>query len=204
MGFRLFGVTLHEGHLGDPPVEGTQMVPYRDLSAVVEEAPYETAEVPEEGLTRYLEVVDAVFQQAPIAPAPLGTVFRSRDAITAWMELHYVAISEALAQVEDRVGARVYICRAGGKRDERDKGADLAAVAAEAFRTLRRRAVSALPLKTEHLTGIVLSSAYLVDRELWNEFEHTVQAEREANPGLDFRLTGPWPPYDFVHMQFGS
>lgn len=204
MGLRLFGVMLHDSHVDGSAPAGTALVPFRDVAAVVEDAPYELPAVPEQDLPRYLEVVDGVFQHAPVVPAPLGTTFRTRDALVAWLELHYVAISEALAQVEDRTVARVYICRTDGPRDERDKGADLASVAAESFRALRRRAVSALPLKTEHLTGIVLASAFLVDRELWGEFESAVKNEREANPGLEFRMTGPWAPYDFVRMQFGG
>lgn len=202
MALRVFGITLADS--GPAPVDGTEIVAFRDLGAIVENDAYEV-ELPDgAALERYTEVVEAVFGQHPVLPAPAGTVFRDRDVLVRWMELHYVALTDALAYVEDRAAARVHICRADGDPHERDKGTDLAAVAAETFRALRRRAVSAVPLKTEHMTGIVLSGAFLIDRELWRDFENTVREERERNPDLRLDLTGPWPPYDFIRMQFGG
>jgi hypothetical protein len=64
--------------------------------------------------------------------------------------------------------------------------------------------VAQIPLKTEHLTGIVLSSSFLVEKELWNDFTGSVEEQRTKNPGLHFDLSGPWPPFDFVRMQFGG
>jgi len=60
-----------------------------------------------------------------------------------------------------------------------------------------------VPLTTDHLAGIVLSAAFLVERELWLEFERGFALARAANPALSVDLTGPWAPYDFVRMQFG-
>ena len=81
--------------------------------------------------------------------------------------------------------------------------ADLAAIAAEITRSLRHNAVSSVPLRTEEMTGLTLSAAYLVERELWSEFTTTVGDERRKHPHVEIALTGPWPPYDFVRMQFG-
>ena len=61
-----------------------------------------------------------------------------------------------------------------------------------------------MPLRNEEVTGIVLSAAYLVERELWEEFADAVEAEQEQHPVVKVELTGPWPPYDFVKIQFGS
>ena len=65
-------------------------------------------------------------------------------------------------------------------------------------------AMRAVPLRTEKLTGIVLSAAYLVEHERWPEFAAEVEAQSRHNSDLRFELTGPWPPYDFVQMQLGA
>jgi hypothetical protein len=31
-----------------------------------------------------------------------------------------------------------------------------------------------------------------------------VSKEAQRQGSLDFTVTGPWPPYDFVRMQFGG
>ncbi len=202
MGLRLYGLTVADMNAVLP--EGVELATFRELAAVVEEAPFENIQPDGESLERYTEVIETVFEHGPIVPAPPGTVFRDGSVLVRWMEPHYVALTDALSYVEDRAVARVHMCRGDGDPAERDKGADLAAGAAESYRALRRRSVAAVPLKTEHLTGIVLSGAFLVERELWGEFEATLRDERQRNAGLRMDLTGPWPPYDFVRMQFGG
>lgn len=201
---RLYGITDVEHHAPTNDGQGTELLPFRDLAAVVSAADYSVAPPGGEVIEQYRRVVDDVFANAPVLPAPVGTVFRSRETLTRWLELHYVTLSEALTFVADRAEARVHVSRENGRADERETGADLAAAAAEAFRTLRRQSVAAVPLKAEHLTGIVLSSAFLIDKELWNDFSGSVDDQRRRNPGLSFELTGPWPPFDFVRMQFGG
>jgi hypothetical protein len=50
----------------------------------------------------------------------------------------------------------------------------------------------------------MLSAAYLVERELWSDFLEAVKDERDRYKQLHIELTGPWPPHDFVRMQFGA
>ena len=38
----------------------------------------------------------------------------------------------------------------------------------------------------------------------WQAFKDNVSKEAERQSALAFRVTGPWPPYDFVRMQFGG
>jgi hypothetical protein len=201
---RLYGITDVEHRAHTNGSDGTEVLPFRDLAAVVSAAEYSATPPGGEVIEQYRRVVDDVFAKAPVLPAPVGTVFRSRETLTRWLELHYVTLSEALTFVADRAEARVHVSRDSGRADERETGSDVAAAAAEAFRALRRQSVASVPLKGEHITGIVLSTAFLIDKELWNDFAAAVDDQRHRNPGLAFDLTGPWPPFDFVRMQFGG
>jgi hypothetical protein len=96
----------------------------------------------------------------------------------------------------------VHIVRADGKTDDLETGSDLAAAAAESIRALRRRAVAVVPLRLEKITGLVLSAAFLVERESWKEFLSAVDEQHDAHHLMRFDVTGPWAPYDFVRMQF--
>ena len=201
---RLYGITDIEHHAQAKPPEGAELLPFRDVAAIVAAADYAAAAPSGEVIEQYRRVVDDVFCKAPILPAPVGTIFRSRETLTRWLELHYVALTEALSFVEDRAVARVHVGRVDGKPTERDMGSEVAAAAADSLRSLRRHAVVAVPLKSEQVTGIVLSSAFLVDKELWDDFVSAVDDQRRRNPGLALDISGPWPPFDFVRMQFGS
>lgn len=201
---RLYGITDVEHHAQAKPSDGTELLHFRDLAAIIGPGEYTGAAPSGEQIERYREVVVDVFGKAPVLPAPVGTVFRTRETLTRWLELHYVTLSEALSFVEDRAEARVHVCRLNGKLSERETGSEVAAVAADSLRALRRHSVVAVPLKAEQVTGIVLSSAFLVDRELWDDFVAAVNDQRQRNPSLALDLSGPWPPFDFVRMQFGS
>jgi hypothetical protein len=150
---RLYGITDIEHHAQAKPPEGAELLPFRDVAAIVAPADYAAA-------------------------APSGEVIEQYP--------------------------RVHVGRVDGKAAERDTGSEVAAAAADSLRSLRRHAVVAVPLKSEQVTGIVLSSAFLVDRELWDDFVAAVDDQRRRNPGLGLDLSGPWPPFDFVRMQFGS
>lgn len=201
---RLYGITDVEHHAEATELDGAELLHFRDLAAIIAPADYSAAPPTGEVIEQYRRVIDGVFCKAPILPAPVGTVFRTRETLTRWLELHYVTLTEALSFVEDRAVARVYVGRADGKPAERDTGSDVAAAAADSLRFLRRHAVVAVPLKSEQITGIVQSSAFLVDKELWDDFVTAVEDQRERNPGLALDLSGPWPPFDFVRMQFGG
>jgi len=201
---RLYGITDIQHHAQAKPPNGAELIPFRDLAAIVEASDYSAASPTGEVIEQYRRVVDDVFCKAPILPAPVGTVFRSRDTLLRWLELHYIALTEALSFVEDRAVARVHVGRVDGKAADRETGSEVAAAAADSLRLLRRHAVVAVPLKSEQVIGIVLSSAFLVDKELWDDFVAAVDDQRRRSPGLALDLSGPWPPFDFVRMQFGG
>lgn len=139
-----------------------------------------------------------------VVPAPPATQFRSPAALRQWLELHASALTEAIAHVEGRVMARVTACRdLEGASSDPDVLTPSAA-AAESFRVLRRRAVAAVPVVggTVGDGTTIATEAFLVERIQWDAFAAEVVAEDERSPGLILRLTGPWPPYDFVRLQF--
>lgn len=201
---RFFGITDVEHHAQAKPLDGVELLHFRDVAAIVVPSEYTSAPPTGEMIEQYREIVEDIFGKAPVLPAPVGTVFRSRETLTRWLELHYVTLTEALSFVEDRAVARVHVGRVNGKEGERETGSDIAAAAAESLRLLRRHAVVTVPLKSEQITGIVLSSAFLIDRELWEDFVSAVDDQRRRNPGLALDFSGPWPPFDFVRMQFGA
>jgi hypothetical protein len=206
MALRLHAVTVidsvHEAHVLQ---DGARAIPFRDLAAIVTDREKFSLDDPVPVLAdRHRVIVDTVFKAQVVLPTPVGIVFRTEHVLARWMELHYVALTDALAFISDRVAARVHVSRASGKPVNKEAGSDLAEAAGEIFRELRRRAVASVALTTEQVTGIVLSGAFLIERELWAEFERGFVLSRDTNPELNVELTGPWAPYDFVQMQFGD
>ena len=217
---RLFGVATSDGE-GQPLAAGTEVVTFRDLAAIVSETPYARPALADGDVAAHRSVVESVFAHRAILPAPAGVVFRARDALERWLELHFVTLTEALAYVEGRVGARVHVTRkmewpsgavaavAGSGRPlappapTEEMVIDVAAIAAESFRVLRRLAAASVTVRPATPDSGEAVASFLLERDRWEAFEAAVQEEARRDFELAFRLTGPWPPYDFVRMQFG-
>ena len=204
---RLFAVSALDGHGDHAPVSGTSVVTFRDLGAVVTEIANARSAESAADLDEHRRVVDGVFYHGAVLPAPPGIAFRSKEVLMRWLELHYVTLSDALGFVEGRVGARVHVMRSSESSplaETAESPGDIAAISAGSFRVLRRHAVASVPLKVEHETDVIASAAFLVERDRWQVFSDVVKEEDRRLPDLTYEVTGPWPPYDFVRMQFGG
>jgi hypothetical protein len=203
---RLYGVAAVESGQLSSLAEGTSLVHYRALAAIVEPAPYALLPVDDDTMARYLQVLENAHAHAAVLPAPPGTIFQSQATLVRWLELHYFTLTEALAVVEGHAAARVSITRHGTGEDG-EGGRSLAAMAAESLRLLRSQAAATVTLPKadgDDEDGVVARASFLVDSQRWQTFKDTVNKEAQRQAALDFRVTGPWPPYDFVRMQFGG
>ena len=203
MALNLFGVTVNDGHTAHVHVDDIQTITVRDLAAICGATEYRALEIDDTAIQHHRDVISAYALRGPVLPAPTGVVFRSEEAVHSWLELHSGALSEALTFVENRVAGRVHISRANGAEGQSDT-TDVDGVAAESLRALRAAAVATLPLRADRSAGIVMTAAFLVEQDLWEQFKAEVDALAKRSNGVRFTLTGPWPPYDFVQMQLGS
>jgi len=73
------------------------------------------------------------------------------------------------------------------------------------LRVLRGQAAATVAIASEDDEDprIIGNMSFLVERDRWNVFTDRVSSERERHPTFELEVTGPWPPYDFVRMQFG-
>lgn len=202
-GVRLFGVVSRPGENGAPVAPGTQTVSVRELAAVVRPAPYAAVQPTAEELSSFRGVIDEVFRGHTVLPAPFGAVFRSREHVAKWLDMHYIALIEAIHFVQSRCEGRVHIKRRADPPRELP-GIELTAQAAEAFRLMRKQTVAGLPVRHAGEGQALLSAAFLIERERWEDFREFVADYQRRSDVLTFDLTGPWPPYDFVRLDLGT
>lgn len=202
---RFYGVgafdTAHSASLA----EGTSLVRYRALSAIVEASNYDAVALDTGEMDKYLRVIEEALTHTSVLPAPPGTVFRSEGTLTQWLELHYFTLTEALSVVEGHAAARVNVSAHGAPADGETQKS-FAALAAESLRLLRNHAAASVTLPAagdDEGEGIIARASFLVDTDRWAAFQEAAEAEARRQKALSFRVTGPWPPYDFVRMQFG-
>lgn len=205
----LCGIVSREGRPA-PHVPGSQTVDYRDVSAVVRKGTFDRTEPTDDGINAYREVVEGAFACGAVIPAPYGTVFRNRDALLRWLELHYFTLADALRYLHDRQVARVRVAPAalGNQWDtveHRARGADLEVTAFDSFRVLKRQAVAYVPIEVPgRRSEQGAEAAFLVERDHWGQFMALLKEEQRRLPDLRFDHTGPWPAYDFVRLDLNG
>ncbi|HEX6314401.1 MAG TPA: GvpL/GvpF family gas vesicle protein [Gemmatimonadaceae bacterium] len=205
----LCGIVAREGRPA-PNVTGAESVNYRDVSAVVRKAEFTRTEPTEVSIAAYREVVEGAFACGAVIPAPYGTIFRSRDALLRWMELHYFTLADALRFLHDRQVARVRVAPAAlgpgwDTVEHRARGADLEVTAFESFRVLKRQAVAYVPIEVPgRRTESGAEAAFLVERDHWGQFMALLKEEQRRLPDLKIEHSGPWPAYDFVRLDFNG
>jgi hypothetical protein len=203
---RLYGVAVVESGHTASLAEGTSLTHYRALAAIVEPSSYSPVSLDDGEMTKYLRVLEEAHAHGAVLPAPLGTVFQSKNTLTRWLELHYFTLTEALSVIEGHAAARVSI-RTQGNKEDADQQKSFAALAAESLRLLRGQAAATVTLpkaEGDEEEGVVARASFLIDSQRWQAFQDIVSKEARRQGTLDFKLTGPWPPYDFVRMQFGG
>jgi hypothetical protein len=210
---KLFGVAAHDSSNVHSLAEGTNLVQFRSLAGVVEHAGrYTRVVLDEDEMAEYTRVLEEVQGVASVLPAPPGTIFRSRDSLLRWLELHYFTLTQAMSAVEGHGQARLTITKTPGidapdatGSEAKESAKQLVATASQSMRILRGQAAATVMLPAiEGDTKVVAQASFLVELDRWTEFAELVSKEDERQTALDFHVSGPWPPYDFVKMQFGG
>jgi hypothetical protein len=209
---RLYGVAAHESTSANELADGTSLVQFRSLAAVVSPTRYHRVTLDADELGEYTRILEEVQSNAAVLPAPPGTVFRSRDSLMRWLELHYFTLTQTMSAIEGHGQARLTITKTIGVDPDNATGAEakesakqLVATASQSMRVLRGHAAATVVLPAiEGETTIVAQASFLVELDHWTAFAELVEKEDQRQTALDFHLSGPWPPYDFVRMQFGG
>jgi len=204
----LYGIISLDVSGATSPVRGVTVASFRDLGALVADSTYAAPAATPQHIAEYRRVVEGAFARQTIVPAPFGSIFRSRDSLMRWLELHYFTLLEAVTFVADRAMARVVVSYGDEPENTTAMSIDadlLDNVADESFRVLRRHAVASVVISNHAAeAGPAARASFLIERERWDVFNDIVREEQKRLREMHVDCTGPWPPYDFVRMQFGA
>jgi len=211
-GLRLFGVAAFDSGMNQPLADGTTTVQFRAIAGVVTPSKYTRVTLDENEIGEYTRILEEVQSNSAVLPAPPGTVFKTRENLARWLELHYFTLTQALGSIEGHGQARLTITKTKGidapnatQGELKESSKQLLATASQSMRVLRGQAAATVSMPVDETDShIVAQASFLVDLEKWDVFAELVQKEDMRHASLDFNLTGPWPPYDFVRMQFGG
>lgn len=95
---------LHFGPIGigDEPAP-VYTVCYENLSAVVSDAPLEVLDPTRDNVLAHQRVNETVMREHTVLPMSFGTVFKTRDDVTAFLKAAYRAFSDVLDKMENKL-----------------------------------------------------------------------------------------------------
>ncbi len=169
-----------------------ELVARGDLAAAVTAAPFrDEAETDPEALRAHARVVEALLRRSTLVPAPYGLVARDERAVRELLARRRDVLADALDYLDNSYEMRVHVSlRSGGD------GEKLQTFLRMLHGALRgqARAARRLPGRDE---GEAVA-AFLVGRGEWLRLVDKATRWEGHHPEVELRVTGPWPPYDFV------
>jgi hypothetical protein len=206
-----------------PPVQGLEDAPlqtceYEDVAAVYSVNGSSEIEASEAALWQHEAVAEALMRDRAVLPVRFGVAFSGEPALRASLSRRHGQLAEALDRVRGRVeiGLRVRWAPAGAVRSTAADGAGRAYLQArleerrrgEELADALHRPLAALAADSRHTVletpRLLLGAAYLVEADQVSAFRAQVDALAAEHPDLGFACTGPWPAYNFSHIELGA
>ena len=125
-----------------------------------------------------------------------------RDRVIAEIEQENEEIRNLKEQITSRATGSTYFARMQlGRLVEQALSEQSDAYVREVYAALRDTAVASRANKPIG-DRMIMNAAFLVERERETEFDRKVKEIAAKYEGkLSFKYTGPWPPYNFVHIR---
>jgi hypothetical protein len=180
----------------------------------------------EDNLWRHEAIVEALMAARAVLPVRFGTVLADEATVQATLAAHYGDFVASLDRVRGRVELSLRVLwddappspqpsPAGGGGSGRGRGRAylMARLEEEHQRQAWRQRAEALAAELHTLldrlavestrqvlvtSRLLLTAAYLVERDQVAAFRREVEVLNAAHPELRLLCTGPWPAYNFV------
>ena len=179
---------------GGPEV-AFRLVSAGSLAAAVTDAPFrDEARADPEAVRVHGAVVESLLRRASVVPAPYGLRARDEEAVRRLLERRRGSLEEALDRLENAYEVRIHVRLSGGPDAER-----LAAGLRQLNGILRGQARAARKLPGSSEDERV--AAFLVGRGEWLHLVQEATRWEARTPEVRLRVTGPWPPYDFISVE---
>jgi hypothetical protein len=126
----------------------------------------------------------------------------NREEVLAELERENVDIHRLKSEIVNNQHSSTYFARMQlGRLVDQALAAKSDSYVADIYQHLRDTAIASKPLKTIG-EKMIMNAAFLVERDKADEFDTKVQEIGHKYEGkLQFRYTGPWPPYNFVTIR---
>ncbi|MGI4981096.1 MAG: GvpL/GvpF family gas vesicle protein [Janthinobacterium lividum] len=197
--------------------------PASDLAVVVSEhAPEDDARMDQQAQRDHARVIAECFQQSTVLPFRFGTYFADDDALRRSVrsnhrhfahnverlrgkaEMHLKVLVDDTCPEDRKILAGVGKAYLSSLREnasaQRDRQSKARALSLQMHRMFLPDAEE-ITCKRAGEGKMLLDIAHLVDKKAVERYQNKYSSATESLKDCRMQLSGPWPPYHFVHRQ---
>src|SRR6478735_6083819 len=188
-------------------------VNYQDIAAVVSKTDVYIFDPTRENALAHEHVIETVMKAHTIIPMSFGTVFRTDEDIREVLKSIYPSLKEELKRENEEIHRfqheltrkhlqSTYFARMQlGRMIDKALAERAAEVVREIYDGLRAVCVAS---RDNKVIGdkMIMNAAFLIQKAREAEFDAAVnKVAQKFGDRLNFKYTGPWPPYNFVNIR---
>lgn len=176
-------------------------IPYRDIAAVVSDTNIMDYKLTEENIRRHETVLRKIMSEYSVVPTEFGTVIKNDRIMKRLLRGAYNAVKECLRLVDNMVELGV---KAILKKDFMYFDEELGKLGSQdILLSLKKKAAQSV---TGELFSdrLIINESFLVSKDEVDAFSEEVARIEARHPMLKLLYSGPWAPYNFVHIKIGK
>ena len=199
--------TGRERSFGNIGIEKNRVytINYKDIAAVVSDAPVKEYSVTEDYTRKHEKVARAVLKNHSVVPAAFGQVFKNQKILRVLMRKAYKTLKESMKLVDNKteLGVKAILSREIAESLDEKKKKQFEKKATEIFKKLNKNADESVKGRL-FSKRLILNSSFLVDKRKIKGFSKEIETLSKKYRDMKISYSGPWPPYSFVYIKIGT
>ena len=193
------------GNIGIENNSKVYTINYKDIAAVVSDAPVKEYPLTEDYIRKHEKVARTVMKNCSIVPAAFGQVFKNQKILRVLMKNAYKTLKESLKLIGNKaeLGVKAILSKEAIKSLDEKKKKEFEKKSAEIFKQLNKKAGESVKGRL-FSNRLILNSSFLVDKSKIKNFSDEVDKLSNKYKDLKISYSGPWPPYSFVYIKIGA
>ncbi|MDI6916762.1 MAG: GvpL/GvpF family gas vesicle protein [Thermoplasmatales archaeon] len=180
-------------------------VNYKDIAAVVSDAPVKDYPVTEDYTRKHEKVARTVLKKHSVVPAAFGQVFKNQKILRVLMRKAYKTLKESMKLVDNKteLGVKAILSKEIAESLDEKKKKQFEKNASEIFNRLNKKADESVKGRL-FSKRLILNSSFLVDKKKIKCFSKDMEMLSKKYRDMKISYSGPWPPYSFVYIKIGT
>jgi hypothetical protein len=181
-------------------------VPYKDITAVVSNTPFEEYDPTEEHTINHEKVIQILLKEHhTVAPMRFCTIVKDRDDMIKLLQSAYMVFKKNILKIKNKEEYDVKIFLDIKKLQEEIKDADDVVKKSKEIATLFHEKLSTVAddavLEEQITDDMIMNSSFLLHKEKVHRFYDEVKKlDQQFTDVIKVRISGPTAPYNFVSM----